>query len=165
LKWKKFFEINGGGGRIRTCEGRSPGDLQSPAFGRLATPPTEVVLPRVCGFRRYGQTLLRVGAPPFKWSGRRDSNPRPAAWKAAALPTELRPLPGSGGGTRTRDQGINSPPLCRLSYPGSQSLQNMVGPAGFEPATQGLEIPCSIQLSYGPYQGAYNPPPYRGGRA
>ncbi len=24
-------------------------------------------------------------------SGRRGSNPRPAAWKAAALPTELRP--------------------------------------------------------------------------
>ena len=56
----------------------------------------------------------------------------------------------SGGGTRTRDQGINSPPLCRLSYPGSPSLK-VVGPAGFEPATQGLEIPCSIQLSYGPY--------------
>ena len=25
-------------------------------------------------------------------SGRRDSNPRPTAWKAVALPTELRPL-------------------------------------------------------------------------
>ena len=25
-------------------------------------------------------------------SGRRDSNPRPSAWKADALPTELRPL-------------------------------------------------------------------------
>jgi hypothetical protein len=27
-----------------------------------------------------------------KWSGRRDSNPRPRAWKARALPTELLPL-------------------------------------------------------------------------
>ena len=27
----------------------------------------------------------------IKWSGRRDSNPRPSAWKADALPTELRP--------------------------------------------------------------------------
>jgi hypothetical protein len=33
--------------------------------------------------------------PPFAnevWSGRRDSNPRPQAWKACALPTELLPL-------------------------------------------------------------------------
>ena len=28
---------------------------------------------------------------PHKWSGRRDSNPRQAAWKAATLPTELLP--------------------------------------------------------------------------
>src|SRR6266436_3395993 len=27
-----------------------------------------------------------------KWSGRRDSNSRPSAWKADALPTELHPL-------------------------------------------------------------------------
>ena len=27
-----------------------------------------------------------------EWSGRRDSNPRLTAWKAVALPTELRPL-------------------------------------------------------------------------
>jgi hypothetical protein len=27
-----------------------------------------------------------------KWSGKRDSNPRPRAWKARALPTELFPL-------------------------------------------------------------------------
>jgi hypothetical protein len=28
------------------------------------------------------------------WSGKRDSNPRPRAWKARALPTELFPLSG-----------------------------------------------------------------------
>lgn len=27
-----------------------------------------------------------------KWSGQRDSNPRPSAWEANALPTELCPL-------------------------------------------------------------------------
>ncbi len=29
--------------------------------------------------------------PHAKWSGKRDSNPRPQAWKACALPTELFP--------------------------------------------------------------------------
>src|SRR5271169_1993828 len=38
-----------------------------------------------------------VSAPDYRdpdilWSGRRDSNPRPRAWKARALPTELLPL-------------------------------------------------------------------------
>ena len=27
-----------------------------------------------------------------RWSGKRDSNPRPTAWEAVALPTELFPL-------------------------------------------------------------------------
>src|SRR5947208_1841200 len=31
------------------------------------------------------------------WSGRRDSNPRPRAWEAPTLPTELR-SPGGWGG-------------------------------------------------------------------
>ena len=36
-------------------------------------------------------------------SGRRDSNPRPTAWKAVALPTELRPLIIiKSGGSRIR---------------------------------------------------------------
>ncbi|GEM_PF-2873298 len=35
-----------------------------------------------------GQTVALVN----RWSGKRDSNPRPRAWKARALPTELFPL-------------------------------------------------------------------------
>ncbi len=31
-----------------------------------------------------------------RWSGRRDSNPQPSAWKANALPIELQPLAWSG---------------------------------------------------------------------
>ena len=33
----------------------------------------------------------------YGWSGRRDSNPRPLAWKANALPTELLPQSIVGG--------------------------------------------------------------------
>ena len=39
-----------------------------------------------------------------KWSGKRDSNPRPTAWKAIALPTELFP---------PATQSILSP-MCRI---------------------------------------------------
>src|SRR5690242_13559760 len=47
------------------------------------------------------------------WSGRRGSNPRHAAWKAAALPTELLP-PGADmiAAVRARLTGI--PPLRRI---------------------------------------------------
>src|SRR3989304_9607525 len=35
--------------------------------------------------------LSYVGSTLTHWSGKRDSNPRPSAWKADALPTELFP--------------------------------------------------------------------------
>ena len=34
---------------------------------------------------------IKYASQPENGSGRRDSNPRPSAWKADALPTELRP--------------------------------------------------------------------------
>jgi hypothetical protein len=49
----------------------------------------------------------------------------------------------SGGGTRTHNLRINSPPLCQLSYPGTERRQSTNGPslasdslpsAGTEPA-------------------------------
>src|SRR6056297_2933500 len=62
--------------------------------------------------------------PPFdiiKWSGKRDSNPRPQPWQGCALPLSyFRPLhrKRSGGETqnRTGDTRIFSPLLYRLSY-------------------------------------------------
>src|SRR6266581_8889570 len=35
---------------------------------------------------------VRAARRPDDWSGKRDSNPRPSAWKADALATELFPL-------------------------------------------------------------------------
>src|SRR5208282_4877876 len=42
------------------------------------------------------------------WSGKRDSNPRPRAWKARALPTELFPLsPSNSLSYRWRGEDSN----------------------------------------------------------
>src|SRR6266545_6525137 len=54
---------------------REPADLQSAPFGRSGTPP---------------DLLVTVRESHCSWSWRWDSNPRPAAYKAAALPAELR---------------------------------------------------------------------------
>lgn len=46
------------------------------------------------------------------WSGRRDSNPRPAPWQGAALPTE--PLPHGGDYSTARgEMQISRPVACR----------------------------------------------------
>jgi hypothetical protein len=63
---------------------------------------------------------------PGQWA-RWGSNPRPSDYESPALTAELRARAGalkiahaggSGGETRTLNQRINSPLLCRLSYPG-----------------------------------------------
>jgi hypothetical protein len=56
--------------------------------------------------------LVPHACEPRNWSGKRDSNPRPRAWKARALPTELFPLlrarPYIGGEGRIRtSEGIS----------------------------------------------------------
>ena len=45
----------------------------------------------------YSRPLGRLRSE-HNWSGRRGSNPRPSAWQADALPTELLPLDGHFGG-------------------------------------------------------------------
>ena len=65
------------------------------------------------------------------WSGKRDSNPRPSAWKADALPTELHPLNEfSRVGIRMRIEV--RPDLTQ--NPHSKIRNPLVQGAGFEPA-------------------------------
>ena len=51
-------------------------------------------------------------------------------------------------GIRTHDHLDHNQGLCRLSYT-HRHIRFLVRPAGFEPAACGLEVRCSIQLSYG----------------
>ncbi len=60
--------------------------------------PVTPSLPRKCSTPEpRGRSTGGSGDPSsdpesLRWSGKRDSNPRPSAWKADALPTELLPL-------------------------------------------------------------------------
>ena len=97
----------------------------------------------------------------IQWSGRRDSNPRPSAWKANALSTELLPQISGQGWIRTTEgvsQQIYSlphlatlvlalfiffraedgtqtrdPQLGRLMLYQLSYFRNCVGKDGFEP--------------------------------
>ena len=101
--------ILGGGGWIRTTEARAS-DLQSDPFGHSGTPPEGRTFSRsrhsvstgsereFCpsggSFERrgttYGTRRLISVRNNGNWSWREESNPRPADYKSAALPTELR---------------------------------------------------------------------------
>ena len=65
-----------------------PGDFHPEKSPRGHLEPRKLGQPRTCvnGQKPWSQRE--------EWSGKRDSNPRPSAWKADALPTELLPPPG-----------------------------------------------------------------------
>src|SRR5215218_7750440 len=85
-----------------------PGAVLTPEAGRAVRPlaPRSPGVARPCQaplvakllpdgrYSRPTDNLTQQKTPPergFLWSGRRGSNPRPSAWEADALPTELRP--------------------------------------------------------------------------
>ncbi len=87
-----FVLVEGGGFEPPKAK---PADLQSAPVDRLGIPPRHKprILPHKQGRvnRRAG---ARIGPPTGPWAGnwswRQESNPRPADYKSAALPTELR---------------------------------------------------------------------------
>ena len=118
----------------------------------------------------YQGSALPLSYTGVVWSGRRGSNPRPSAWKADALPTELLPqFPSEKiffkrkarsvfyrafGGRRwiRTTEGINQqiyslPHLATLVF-SQNSLRTFEPMEGIEPTTPRLQITCSGQLSY-----------------
>src|SRR5438067_3319158 len=72
-------------GKDSNLRRRKPADLQSAPFGRSGTPPVSQPVLRI----RFVRPPRRGGGLSL-WSWRRESNPRPSAYKAGALPAELR---------------------------------------------------------------------------
>ena len=79
-----------------------------------------------------------------KWSGKRDSNPRPSAWKADALATELLPLIPASKNPWWRGEDSNLRRLRRQIYSllplaAREPLQYIIAKLelamGLEPAT------------------------------
>ena len=77
---------------IRSLQGVNTGRVVGPSAGRHH--PRLSVVARRTRARESSEYTVRVlpRVQKAKWSGRRVSNPRPSAWEADALPTELLPL-------------------------------------------------------------------------
>ena len=110
-------------------------------LNHLATPPPILLreLRSLRSTRNFGTSRAAPNPSQF-WSGRGDSNSRPSAWQADALPTELLPhlVPnGAGKGIRTPDPQLGKLMLYRLSY--SRPWPTVVRPApapAVKPAVQ-----------------------------
>ena len=109
-----------------------------------------------------------------KWSGKRDSNPRPSAWKADALATELFPLKNiiygvEGEGfepSKAKPADLQSAPFDRSGTPPAHLIQTITG------AGEGTRTPNRLitnemlyQLSYASSQRSIKCPASAGGLA
>ena len=81
--------LYGGGRWIRTTEAFAS-DLQSDPFGRSGIPPKNGRLFSGYSVGNCQHNANNNNVYPKNWSWREESNPRPADYKSAALPTELR---------------------------------------------------------------------------
>ena len=139
------------------CRRRRPGKRA----GRRPAPFSHVRSKRETGFasprrvqargvRRSPVSRSTQGAKATAWSGRRDSNPRPTAWKAVTLPLSYSRTPakrrsGGGGWIRTI-VGLSPTDLQSVAFDRSATppATSSVEPApGFEPRTYCLQGSCS----------------------
>ena len=71
-----------------------PGEVPADLLARIGSDPTSDPRTRL-GVVSETEAASQLPATPHEtWSGKRDSNPRPSAWEADALPTELFPRAG-----------------------------------------------------------------------
>ena len=100
--------------------------------------------------RKYSTPELHRHSIKSNKSGRRDSNSRPSAWKADALPTELLPLliifnvwEWMDSNQRYREvTDLQSAAIATMRHSHCEPVE------GLEPPTCWLQISCSSQLSY-----------------
>ena len=105
---------------------------------------------------RYGERPPTPGRAP-RTADRRASRPVDrTAWRGIAARTRVRTLPRrrqpSGDADRAQCRGIGLESASLLAKQRCSPVRTSyepVPPAGLEPATTGLEGPCSVQLSYG----------------
>ena len=134
------------GGTRPPREPRRAADVQFGCPSRIRTSPNGSKVRCPTTRRRGSGGLARrpLDGRARRWSGRRDSNPRPSPWQGDALPTEPLPLAfidqaGQCGGAesqnRTGDTVIFSHVLYQLSYLGP------VGQPGFGRPSAARRIP------------------------
>ena len=83
----------------------------------------------------------------WTWYARRESNPRPAACRAAALSLSYARMVCGPCEIRTHTCSVMSREFCRLNY---RPIDVVVGVAGFEPTTSWSRTRRSTRLSYTP---------------
>jgi hypothetical protein len=81
------------------------------------------------------------------WSGQRGSNPRPRAWEARALPTELHPHRAHTAYFRDRRQAENIPARleCEVIYLVAAKISALTSPI----TAYGQQNPISVAFRHG----------------